>query len=525
MIHIVRLLIIIVLAITMTVPSSVLGSSNEPGGSLCHPDILSEQQDGMATNSSRSIRGVFSFDKLVVNDMTRPEEQTLLLLGFTNATLAGNTLLEERMVILGVAINASETNKPLIVVDIFTYPLEMLNTDEGSDNHKFSTLSFPVRELMLEANASAYQKNNMAILVSEVIRQVILVDCVERGLVLLQDKDIETLPIHIAPLDTDISLKEGVIEEVIINAGSNTMVINFATDSNGTELIAKLPRELIDSKNTEDVADKPFTLVPLYRGSDMDHETQQRLDYAELDATLGYRELKIPVPPGVTGIEIVGTQTISPFPAADSTLLSLIENSDESDTSAGNPSGCLIATAAFGSELSPQVQFLRNFRDNHILSTTAGSSFMNVFNSWYYSFSPSVADYEREQPWLQQTVKAAIHPLLGILGISEKAYFAAPGNSGALLAGLAASSMIGAVYFSPMALAFKQIRGKTFNYKLIIALGSVALALGLITMLSADATTLMISSAGFVLTILAIGMLVSARMIMATSRVLKKLSR
>ena len=39
-------------------------------------------------------------------------------------------------------------------------------------------------------------------------------------------------------------------------------------------------------------------------------------------------------------------------------------------------SGCLIATAAFGSELSPQVQFLRNFRDNRILSTVSGSKLL-----------------------------------------------------------------------------------------------------------------------------------------------------
>ncbi|HEX7031533.1 MAG TPA: CFI-box-CTERM domain-containing protein, partial [Nitrososphaera sp.] len=43
------------------------------------------------------------------------------------------------------------------------------------------------------------------------------------------------------------------------------------------------------------------------------------------------------------------------------------------------PSGCLIATAAFGSELTPQVQFLRNFRDNYILSTASGAAFMNAF--------------------------------------------------------------------------------------------------------------------------------------------------
>src|SRR5215213_7416996 len=51
-----------------------------------------------------------------------------------------------------------------------------------------------------------------------------------------------------------------------------------------------------------------------------------------------------------------------------------------------SPSQCLIATAAFGSELSPQVQYLRNFRDHYILSTVSGSAFMDTFNSIYYTF-------------------------------------------------------------------------------------------------------------------------------------------
>jgi len=39
--------------------------------------------------------------------------------------------------------------------------------------------------------------------------------------------------------------------------------------------------------------------------------------------------------------------------------------------------GCLIATATFGSELSPQIQQLRELRDNTILSTESGIAFMN----------------------------------------------------------------------------------------------------------------------------------------------------
>ena len=56
--------------------------------------------------------------------------------------------------------------------------------------------------------------------------------------------------------------------------------------------------------------------------------------------------------------------------------------------------GCLIATAAFGSEMAPQVQLLRELRDNTVLQTQAGTTFMTGFNQFYYSFSPAVADYE-----------------------------------------------------------------------------------------------------------------------------------
>jgi hypothetical protein len=116
-------------------------------------------------------------------------------------------------------------------------------------------------------------------------------------------------------------------------------------------------------------------------------------------------------------------------------------------------SGCLIATAAFGSELTPQVQQLRLFRDGIALQTFAGSSFMNVFNAWYYSFSPQVADYERGQPWLQAIVKASIYPLLGILGASASVYnaLAFNGELAIVAAGLTASSLIGALYFAPVA--------------------------------------------------------------------------
>jgi len=79
--------------------------------------------------------------------------------------------------------------------------------------------------------------------------------------------------------------------------------------------------------------------------------------------------------------------------------------------------GCLIATATFGSELAPQVQQLREIRDNTVLETASGSAFMESFNSFYYSFSPGVADLERQSPLFKEAVKLAITPLLTTLSI------------------------------------------------------------------------------------------------------------
>ncbi len=80
-------------------------------------------------------------------------------------------------------------------------------------------------------------------------------------------------------------------------------------------------------------------------------------------------------------------------------------------------SGCLIATATFNSELSPQVQKLRELRDGTLLQTNSGSAFMESFNQLYYSFSPTIADWERQSPVFKELVKITITPLITSLSL------------------------------------------------------------------------------------------------------------
>lgn len=79
--------------------------------------------------------------------------------------------------------------------------------------------------------------------------------------------------------------------------------------------------------------------------------------------------------------------------------------------------GCLIATAAYGTELAPQVQMLREIRDDMVFGTSSGTAFMSTFNSVYYLFSPTVADWERQNPVFKEAVKLTLTPMLSTLSI------------------------------------------------------------------------------------------------------------
>ena len=83
--------------------------------------------------------------------------------------------------------------------------------------------------------------------------------------------------------------------------------------------------------------------------------------------------------------------------------------------------GCLIATATYGSELATEVQQLRELRDNQLLQTESGTAFMGTFNDIYYSFSPVIADYERENPLFKEIVKITITPMISSLSLMENA--------------------------------------------------------------------------------------------------------
>ena len=112
----------------------------------------------------------------------------------------------------------------------------------------------------------------------------------------------------------------------------------------------------------------------------------------------------------------IGPGTTSAGSGANTEDVIVLNDKSFNETEQG---GCLIATATFGTEMAPQVQFLREIRDNIVLQTESGTSFMTAFNHFYYSFSPTIADYERENPVFKESVKLAITPLLTSLTLLQ----------------------------------------------------------------------------------------------------------
>jgi len=177
-------------------------------------------------------------------------------------------------------------------------------------------------------------------------------------------------------------------------------------------------------------------------------------------------------------------------------------------------SGCVIATATYGSELAPQVQFLRGFRDGLVMKTLAGRSFMTVFNAWYYSWSPGVAESISSDPSAKALMRVVLRPLLSILELSTATYGLFPFNSelGVVSAGLVASSLIGLVYVAPpatlLAVAVRRRRGSILPPRKVVfltipwaagmALLAIGEALSLPAVLMAATASLVLMTAGIV---------------------------
>jgi hypothetical protein len=83
---------------------------------------------------------------------------------------------------------------------------------------------------------------------------------------------------------------------------------------------------------------------------------------------------------------------------------------------AAKKSGCFIATAAYGSPLAPEVQFLRELRDGVLRKTDWGTRFFDRYWSYYYQMSPAIGDQMDREPAFKAIIRwSIVTPLINYL--------------------------------------------------------------------------------------------------------------
>lgn len=217
-------------------------------------------------------------------------------------------------------------------------------------------------------------------------------------------------------------------------------------------------------------------------------------------------------------IELVMSSTDSEFNAEISqqkegtTITFYISASDNADNIIASDkhaftikkSGCFIATSTYGSEMAPEVQFLRSFRDNMVLNTFAGRSFMTLFNEFYYSFSPSVATMISNNEVLRGAAKITLYPLIGILHVSSITYtvFGFSPEFGIIIAGFVACSLIALIYLLPPILAVSYFTKRRRLNRLTRVLG-ITWVISVLSMILGEITLyqplMMLSTGAFVI--------------------------
>ncbi len=214
---------------------------------------------------------------------------------------------------------------------------------------------------------------------------------------------------NVLDYDVGYDIENGEILAIDLDVDFATLSMEIISFDDGFVEMT-VPRGLIDSKYS-DIEDDIFYVI--IDGIES--------DYLELASSETNRTLIIPFFADDQQIEILGTNVLSSLPVVPESFAETVDDKEivddiqaASDTEGG---GCLIATAAYGTELAPQVQFLREIRDNTVMSTEFGTAFMAGFNQLYYSFSPTIADMERENPLFQEVVRAFITPMISTLSI------------------------------------------------------------------------------------------------------------
>ena len=129
------------------------------------------------------------------------------------------------------------------------------------------------------------------------------------------------------------------------------------------------------------------------------------------------------LPPTTTLTSTTTTTMITtPTPATVTTTLATTETVTTSVIP--SPPKCIIASAAYGSEMAPEVIYMRYVRDQQIGSTPTGRILRAGWNAFYYLWSPPIAYAIKDSELLRGVFRVLLVPLVGITHVAGTTFTA-----------------------------------------------------------------------------------------------------
>jgi hypothetical protein len=150
------------------------------------------------------------------------------------------------------------------------------------------------------------------------------------------------------------------------------------------------------------------------------------LDIARIEGSqdINFTATDIPTGPGTVHVYIIDWDALAR--GEDGVIVQVDSDGDgtiDYALTAGNvltgdqfapQSGCFIATAAYGTPVVKDVQILREFRDEYLLTNPPGQALVKI----YYRVSPPVADFITQHPGLKPIVRAGLIPAVAASAIT-----------------------------------------------------------------------------------------------------------
>jgi hypothetical protein len=220
----------------------------------------------------------------------------------------------------------------------------------------------------------------------------------------------------------------------IASSAYNSVSVSLRGDSPGKAAVSSSNATISEQTVTDSVSGAPDNYTPqtvaTFRATGVANAANFSITYASLpENPVFYRVVSgvwVQIYPsnqsngGITNVGLNGnilsfTVTDNAVSDGDPTVgiiyativVGTLANRSESGGGGGG-GGCFIATAAFGSYFDPHVKVLREFRDRWLLTNPVGKAFV----SYYYQYSPPVADIIRKHESFKSAARWALIPIV-----------------------------------------------------------------------------------------------------------------